>query len=193
MSVMQGLRAYHAALGLLVIAAFLTGEAGTIHLVLGYAVAVILGGRVLAAFSGVRPLGLSRFYPQFEGLKLDNAFTHPAISKALLAGIAATLILATASGIALDRGRANGPVAAVAITTTQPSVEARRGEREHDRGGENEGGALGHLHEGVSNALMLLVALHVCYLLLFKRPLARFMLFLGAPATAAVKPVPVTR
>jgi hypothetical protein len=42
MSIMQGLRAYHAALGLLVIAAFLTGELGTIHAVFGYAIAVTL-------------------------------------------------------------------------------------------------------------------------------------------------------
>ena len=44
MSIMRGLRAYHAILGLLVIAAFLTGELGTIHAVLGYAITVIIGG-----------------------------------------------------------------------------------------------------------------------------------------------------
>jgi hypothetical protein len=58
---------------------------------LGYAIAVIIGGRLIAALSGLRQLGLSRFYPQFDGLTLGNAFTHPAISKTLLAGIAVCL------------------------------------------------------------------------------------------------------
>ncbi|PZW51090.1 hypothetical protein C8P66_101308 [Humitalea rosea] len=98
MCIMQGLRAYRAVLGLLVIAAFLTGELGTIHTVLGYAIAGIIGGRLVAALSGLRQLGLSRFCPQFDGLTLGNALTHPAISKTLLAGIAACLILATATG-----------------------------------------------------------------------------------------------
>jgi len=59
MSVMHGLRAYYAALGLLVIAAFLTGELGAIHAVLGYAIAVIIGGRIIAAVSGLRQMGMS--------------------------------------------------------------------------------------------------------------------------------------
>ena len=80
MSIMQGLRAYHAVLGLLVVAAFLKGDLGTIHAVLGYAIAFIVGGRLVAALSGLRQLSLSRFYPQFDGLTLGNAFTHPAIS-----------------------------------------------------------------------------------------------------------------
>ena len=182
MSIMQGLRAYHAVLGLLVIAAFLTGELGTIHAVLGYAIAVIIGGRLVAALSGLRQLGLSRFYPQFEGLTLGNAFTHPAISKALLAGIAACLILATATGIALDRGRTLGLATSAVVT----EAHARDNSREHHRdaeadGGKREDGIVGELHEGLSNFLMLIVGLHVAYLFLFKRPLARFMLFIAAP------------
>jgi cytochrome b len=182
MSIMQGLRAYHAVLGLLVIAAFLTGELGTIHAVLGYAIAVIIAGRIFAALSGLRQLGLSRFYPQFEGLTLGNAFTHPAISKALLAGIAACLILATATGIALDRGGTLGLATSAVVT----DAHARDNSREHHRdaeavGGKREDGIVGELHEGLSNFLMLIVGLHVAYLFLFKRPLARFMLFIAAP------------
>ena len=182
MSIMQGLRAYHAVLGLLVIAAFLTGELGTIHAVLGYAIAVIIAGRLVAALSGLRQLGLSRFYPQFEGLTLGNAFTHPAISKALLAGIAACLILATATGIALDRGRTLGLATSAVVT----EAHARDNSREHHRdaeaaGRKREDGIVGELHEGLSNFLMLIVGLHVAYLFLFKRPLARFMLFIAAP------------
>lgn len=182
MSIMQGLRAYHAALGFLVIAAFLTGDFGTIHAVLGYAIAVIIGGRLFAAISGLRQLGLSRFYPQFEGLTLGNAFTHPAISKTLLAGIAALLILAIATGIATDRGRTLGMATNVVVTEAQvrdDNPERRRGVE--TRGGEQEDGIVGELHEGLSNFLMIFVGLHVAYLFLFKRPLARFMLFIATP------------
>lgn len=41
-----------------------------------------------------------RFYPSFEGLKFDNAFTHPSISKSLM--------LATGTSIALDKGKSIG-------------------------------------------------------------------------------------
>jgi len=189
MSIMQGLRAYHAVLGLLVVAAFLTGELGTIQAVLGYAIAVVIGGRLIAALSGLRQLGLSRFYPQFDGLTLGNAFAQPAISKALLAGIAACLILATATGIAMDRGRTIG------IATNVVMNEAQARDDGHDRrrgpearGGEQEHGIVGELHEGLSNLLMIIVGLHVAYLFLFKRPLARFMLFIAAPKRWQVEP-----
>jgi cytochrome b len=182
MSIMQGLRAYHAALGFLVIAAFLTGELGTIHAVLGYAIALIIGGRIIAAVSGLRQLGLSRFYPQFEGLTLGNAFTHPAISKTLLAGIAACLILATTTGIVMDRGRTLGMATSVAVTEAQARDDNRERRRDMEtRGGKQEDGIVGELHEGLSNFLMILVGLHVAYLFLFKRPLARFMLFITTP------------
>ena len=192
MSIMQGLRAYHAILGLLVIAAFLTGELGTIHAVLGYAIAVIIGGRLIAALSGLRQLGLSRFYPQFDGLTLGNAITHPAISKTLLAGIAACLILATATGIALDRGRTLSLATSVVVTEAHARDDSRDDSRElrrdaEGRGGKQEDGILGEAHEGLSNFLMIIVGLHVAYLFLFKRPLARFMLFLAVPNSRQAK------
>lgn len=192
MTIMHGLRAYHAVLGLLVIAAFLTGDLGTHHAVLGYAIAIIIGGRLVAALSGLRQLGLSRFYPRFDGLTLDNAAAHPAISKALLAGIAGCLILATATGVALDRGRTIGLATSAVVTDAQArddSHERRRG-TEASRG-DHEDSIVGELHEGLSNALMVIVALHVAYLLMFKRPLARFMLFLASPKPRVPTPEPV--
>ena len=47
---------------------------------------------------------------------------------------------------------------------------------------ENGSERLGEMHEVLANLLMLLVATHVTYLFLFKRSLARFMLFLSKPA-----------
>ena len=189
MSIIQKIRAYHAVLGALVVAAYLSGEAGLIHALLGYAIAVVILGRVAAALTGLRGMGLSRFYPQFEGLRLGTASTHPAISKTLLAGIAFCLIGATVTGIALDRGHAIGIASNPIVSVAQANDDGHnrsRGE-EARRGESGEGGPLGEAHEGLSTLLMVLVGLHIAYLLLFKRNLARFMVFLATPKAAVVK------
>lgn len=178
MPVMSRLRAYHALLAVLVIAAYFSAEAGGIHAWLGYGVLAVIGLRLIMALTGAPQLGLSRFYPQIQGLKLDNAFTHPMISRVLLLGIAACLIGVTATGVALDKGHVlNLGQPAV---SAPPRMEAAR-EREDAEEGEGEedgeGGPLGEAHELFANGLMLLVAAHVTYLLAFKRPLARFMIF----------------
>jgi cytochrome b len=149
MPIKQRIRAYHAVLVVLVIAAYASGELGLIHAWLGYAIAVVIAGRLVAAATGVRQLGLMRFYPEFAGLKLGNAMTHPTISRTLLLAIAFCLISVTGTGIALDRGRS----LKMAVTP----------------------------HEVLANLLVGFVGLHVAYLLVFKFPLARFMLFLDAP------------
>ena len=61
MPIMQRIRAYHAVLVVLVIAAYASGELGLIHAWLGYAIAVVIAGRLVAAATGVRQLGLMRF------------------------------------------------------------------------------------------------------------------------------------
>lgn len=170
MSMMQRIRAYHATLAVLAVAAYLSAEWDVVHALLGYAVAAILVLRLVAGLSGMPQLGLSRFYPQFEGLRLDNALAHPAISRALLMGIALSLAGVSLTGVALDGGRTLG-VAAIA----QPALAD-----EHGSGGgeDDEGGVIGEAHEFFANALVLFVLAHVAYLFAFKRPLARFMLFL---------------
>lgn len=178
MPVMSRLRAYHGLLAILVIAAYFSAEAGGVHAWLGYGVLAVIVLRLIMALTGAPQLGLSRFYPQIQGLKLDNAFTHPMISRVLLLGIAACLIGVTATGVAMDQGRrfspAPAPLSAPARIDAAPEAE----EAEEDEGGEaGEGGPLGEAHELFANGLMLLVAGHVTYLLLFKRPLARFMIF----------------
>ena len=182
MPVMHRLRAYHALLVVLAVAAYATGEMGLIHAWLGYAVSVVLIGRVVWAATGVPQLGLMRFYPQFAGLKLGNAMTHPAISRTLLFGIAACLIGVCGTGIALDRGRAvglaSGGAAGVAVAKDAPAARAGSGEAKGHREREETEGPLSELHELFANLLVGLVILHVAYLLLFKWPLARFMLFL---------------
>lgn len=188
-SIIQKFRAYHAVLGVLVIAAYLTGEAGHVHALLGYAIAVLILGRIVAALTGLPALGLSRFYPQFEGLRLGSAFTHPAISKTLLAGIAACLIGATVTGIALDRGQSIGMAGNPVVSAAQADDDGdHRGRGEQaGRGESGEDGPLGEVHEALSNLLVVLVGMHIAYLLLFKRSLARFMLFLSAPKAGVEK------
>lgn len=196
---MSRLRAYHALLAALVVAAYFSTEWGSAHAWLGYGVAAVIALRLVMALTGSHQLGLMRFYPHFQGLKVDNAFTHPAISRVLLVGIAVCLIGVTATGIAMDGGRSlgvNPPVASstdpirAAGDTHDEAEEDDEGEGEEgeEREEGEEGGPLGEVHELFGNGLMLLVVLHVSYLFLFKRPLARFMLF--AAAKTKSQPLP---
>ena len=189
MPVMSRLRAFHALLVVLVVAAYFSTEWGSAHAWLGYGVAAVVVLDLILALTGAPQLGLTRFYPQFQGLKLDNAFAHPAISRVLLVGIAACMIGVTGTGIAMDRGRAfiaASPANSSSVQGETPSaaVGEANEEREGEGGEGEEGGPLGEIHEVFGNALMLLVASHIAYLFLFKRPLARFMLFAAPKKTA---------
>jgi cytochrome b len=174
MSAMHRLRAVHAALLVLVVASYISGEWGAVHAWLGYGVAAVILVRLALVFSGLPQLGLSRFYPHFAGLKLDNVATHPAVSRILLVAIAVLLLGTVATGIALDGGRVFGfadPVGTTAVFEAEDGDEGRADTEEEE-------GLMGEAHEMFANLLMLLVGVHVTYLLAFKRPLAKFMLFL---------------
>lgn len=99
MRLMQQIRAYHAALAIITLLAYFTGDFGFIHDWLGYAVGVIIVLRLVWAVFNPRQLGLNRFYPVFEGISWANGLTHPAISKSLILAIAISVILATVSGL----------------------------------------------------------------------------------------------
>ncbi|MBU1287520.1 MAG: cytochrome b/b6 domain-containing protein, partial [Alphaproteobacteria bacterium] len=189
MNVMSRVRLYHATLAILAILAYLTGEVFPAHAWLGYGVAFVIAARLAWAIGGERQFGLTRFYPDFSGLKLKGAATHPAISRTLMLGIALTLVTATGTGIVMDGGRSLPSLSA--DMTAAPAVAGGRTEsiraRDHDEG-EREGdeGPLSEVHELSADLLLLFVGLHVAYLILFKRPLAKFMLFL--PRGAKRKP-----
>ncbi len=181
MTIMQKIRAYHATLAILSILAYATGELGIIHSWLGYGVAVVIALRLLWALSGNPHVGLMRFYPSFEGLNLTNIFTHPSITKVFMLGIALSLIAVTATGIAIDRGKdiglANTELVATAYADDDESEHSKKGESLYEE-------ALEEGHELFANLLLLFVGMHVSYLLLFKRPLAKFMLFLNKPKSS---------
>lgn len=176
MSLIHKVRVYHASLGILALLAFLTGDFGLVHDWIGYGVALIVVFRLLWAVFNPRQLGLNRFYPEFEGLRFDNAFRHPAVSKVLILGIVVTLTGATLTGVLMDGGKAIGLSGIAAISPAYANGDADDAEN----GGLAEE-ALEEVHETFSNLMILFVILHAGYLLMFKRPLARFMLYRDRP------------
>jgi cytochrome b len=173
MSIMRHLRVYHALLAILVVLAYLTGEDNALHAWLGYGVAAIILLRIAWALTGVPQLGLMRFYPHFEGLHLKTAMAHPAISRTLLLSIAVCLITVSLTGIAMDRGATIlAGAERAAVTQDYQGLD----------GGDGDDSLIGEVHETVANLLILLVVTHVAYLLLFKRPVALFMLFFHTPS-----------
>ena len=173
MNIMNRIRLYHASLAILAILAYITGELGIIHAWLGYGVALVISLRLLWAIGGERQVGLMRFYPSFEGLNTSNIFTHPAISKSLMLGIAICLITVTLTGITMDQGKSIGLNGATVVSAAQAD-ESEDGMSEE---GESEEGFVTEAHELFANLLLLFVGMHVAYLFVFKRPLAKFMLF----------------
>jgi cytochrome b561 len=132
---------------------------------------------LLWALSGERQVGLMRFYPSFEGLNTSNIFTHPAISKSLMLGIAIGLITVTVTGITMDRGKSIGLNGSSVVS----AAHADDSEDGMSEAGESKEGLITEAHELFGNILLLFVGMHVAYLFVFKRPLAKFMLFVPKP------------
>jgi cytochrome b len=165
-NIIYRIRIYHATLAIISILAYVTGEVGIIHNYLGYGISLVVAFRLLWALSGHRQLGLMRFYPDFDGLKLTNMFTHPAISRTLLLGIAIVTILTTATGILMDQGESLS-LSAVSIINDA-----------YANGGDNDNEILEEVHEFFANLMLIFVIGHIGYLIVFKFPLAKFMLFM---------------
>ncbi|CAN1557329.1 COG3658 Cytochrome b [Sphingomonadaceae bacterium] len=178
MAVMHRIRIFHAFLAITVLAAYFSAETGLIHAWLGYGVAALIAFRLIWALSGAPQLGLERFYPSFKDLHLKGIATHPAISRLLLACIALSVIGATGTGIMMDKGRSLQPASLSSLSFSAESEESEGNEESEDESGE----AYEEAHELLANLAMAFVVMHVLYLLAFKRPLARFMLFANKSA-----------
>ena len=178
MAVMHRIRIFHAFLAITVLAAYFSAETGLIHAWLGYGVAALIAFRLIWALSGAPQLGLVRFYPSFKDLHLKGIATHPAISRLLLACIALSVIGATGTGIMMDKGRSLQPASLSSLSFSAESEESEGNEESEDESGE----AYEEAHELLANLAMAFVVMHVLYLLAFKRPLARFMLFANKSA-----------
>lgn len=86
-------------------------------------------------------------------------------------GIAVSLLSVTATGILMDQGKSIG------LANVELVAPAFADDDDHDRKESFMDEALEETHEFFGNLLLIFVGLHFSYLLLFKRPLAKFMLF----------------
>jgi cytochrome b len=175
---MHRIRVYHAVLAVLALLAYMTGDDDASHAWLGYGVAGVIVFRLLWVFSGNPSVGLMRFYPSFAGLNLSNAFSHPAITKTFMLGIAFSLLSVTSTGIMMDQGKSIGLADLEVVAPAFADDEERERKNPHKVEKSFFEEALEDIHEFFGNLLLVFVGFHVSYLILFKRPLAKFMLFL---------------
>jgi len=188
MNAYRKLRLYHAMLASSALAAYATGEAGIVHAWIGYALVGIILFRVAWGMFGPSQFRIGRFLPDLASLLRIRTANDPAIARVLLGGVVASLLLVAGTGIALDQAKSLN-VAAEARTVPVPRIEFRphgtsmthgtttqNASRDDDDDDENEGW-LAELHEFAANMMLLFVGLHVAYMVVFRRPLAGFMVF----------------
>lgn len=171
----SNLRLFHAALAIMAVLAYLSGELGAAHLWIGYALAVLFAARLLLALVWPGLLGTPKWWPGSANRSDPAAW----IGKVFLISIVASLAAATITGIMADRS----PVSDTARTGPHNDDD------EHE-GRESES-MVSELHDGAANAMLLFVGLHVGYLLIFRRRYALSMIFLGG-ASGAAKPLAPT-
>lgn len=195
---MSGFRFYHilfAATGLL---AYLTAEElGLVHAWTGYALATLLAVRLVLGLTRRRGFQFRRLIPRAgPAPRGQGGPRHPAIGHALSLALFTCVLGAAGTGIAMDQG---GTLVGKSIRADDGDEGEGTGGAEHDEdddelsglglglipvahadeGGEEgeEEGPLGELHETFGNAMLILAAAHAAWLLLFRFPLARYMLF----------------
>jgi cytochrome b len=186
MKAFHQLRLYHAMLAVSALAAYATGEAGIVHAWIGYALVGIILFRLAWGMFGPSQFRIGRFLPDLASLFRIRAVNDPAIARVLLGGVVASLLLVVGTGIALDQAKSLDLVAE-ARTVPVPRFDVRphgtsmahgttTPNAAKDDDDEMEGW-LQELHEFSANLMLLFVGIHVSYMILLRRPLAMFMLF----------------
>jgi len=186
MKAFHQLRLYHAMLAVSGLVAYATGWAGIVHAWIGYALVGIILFRLAWGMLGPSQFRIGRFLPDLASLCRIRAANDPAIARVLLGGVVVSLLLVVGSGIALDQTKSLNLVAETR-TVPVPRVDFHpQGARmtpgtvvqsvnmEDD---DEKEGWLQELHKFSANMMVLLVGIHVSYMILFRRPLALFMLF----------------
>ena len=173
MSMFERLRLYHAAIGCLAIAAYLTHEIDRVHVWIGYTIAGFLAARILFAIVAPRVLTSPHWIIGPRDLSMAKGFQSPIIGKLILAGIMACLTVVIATGVTMDQKLV---VRADTIAITSAHADERGSTREQSKPNK----AVKEVHEVAANLLFLIVALHIGYLLLWRRPYALSMIYLGA-------------
>jgi len=187
MNVYRKLRLYHAMLASSALAAYATGEAGIVHAWIGYALVGIILFRLAWGMFGPSQFRIGRFLPDLASLLRIRAANDPAIARVLLGGVVVSLLLVVGTGIALDQ-RTSLHLVAEARTVPVPRVDFHlrgasmtHGTTTTPNAGKDDDDEkedwLQDLHEFSANLMFLFVGVHVSYMILFRRPLAMFMLF----------------
>ena len=175
MAMFARMRLYHAAIGILAISAYLTQEIERVHVWIGYSLAGLLGARILFAIVAPRALTSPHWLIGRRDLSIEKGFQSPIIGKLILAGIMACLSLVIATGVTMDQKLV---VRADTIAVTTAHADEHGSSRERSKPNK----AVKEVHEVAANLLFLIVALHIGYLLLWRRQYALSMIYLGAPA-----------
>ncbi len=135
--------------------------------------------RIIWAFTGDQQVSLNRFNPSCLGINLSNFFTHPLISKILMLLIAICLIGVCVTGLIMDKGRAIDFVDLKIFTNSFASQDRDdHHKNRHENKDDNDENLLSETHELFANLMLLIDVINVAYLFLFKRYMAKFMLFI---------------
>ncbi|MDB5597223.1 MAG: cytochrome [Hyphomicrobiales bacterium] len=167
MSVFSKLRAYHATLAILAILAYLTAEWGLIHNWIGYTLAAVLLTRLTIVVLAPRFMAPPHWLLRRSDFTLAEGPGSPLVGKLLLVAIVTCLAIATASGVATDRGWPSAQGSAALLTRALAD----------DEGEEERSEFLSEIHEGAANSLFVFVAFHVAHLMWFRRRYALSMIF----------------
>jgi len=170
MSVFTRLRAYHLAIGILALAAYLSEDVTALHRVIGYMVASFLALRILLVILRIKILPAPAWLLRRSDHQPKLGFTNPIISKGFIAGIMLTLMMTVASGVLLDESRS---------AATQTGFFINAAQADDDRKAKRPRGnkVLKEIHEFSANSMLALVGLHVAYLLALRRDHALRMIF----------------
>jgi cytochrome b len=179
MSVFSKLRAYHATLAILAIIAYLSAEWGMIHNWIGYTLAAVLLTRLTLLVVAPRFMAPPHWLLRRSDFTLAEGLGSPILGKLMLAVIVSCLVIATASGIAMERGWPSAQGSAGLITWAPTDEDDGESER-------NE--LMSEVHEGAANMLFVFVAFHIAYLMWFRRTYALSMIFVNPPAANGKKP-----
>lgn len=175
---MKLFRVHHLLFGAAVIAAYFTAESTDIaHAWIGYGAATLIVLRLMLGFLRKSGFEFRRLRPILSAGALgQTGLRHPAIGRGLTVALLLAVAGTAGTGIAMDQGG----------TLIGQSVRLDREGTEHDEheGGEREAGereeegALAEVHETLGNLILPLVAVHLAYMLLLRRDLAFFLLFM---------------
>lgn len=194
---MAGFRIYHILFAVACLVAYFTAEElGLVHAWTGYGLATLLAIRLLLGLARRRGFEFRRLIPRLGAApRGQDGLRHPAIGHALSLALFSCVLGAAGTGIAMDQG---GTLIGKSIRADDGDGEGDEGRGDHDdddeehfsafgligtalaaEGGEggDEEGPLGELHETFGNALLILTAAHAAWLLLFRFPMVRYMLF----------------